>query len=309
MIRFAASAALTLLLLPAAVAPARAACDEIGFRIWYKSGQPDTYHHQGETIVLPPGQEVHLYVNHASKSKTPYATSAEVGYAAAFGIRGGHDPRGVLALKAQNDRDRQDGRLVMETVAPGRATLGYRITAVSMRGVFEQLPEACRSGRIEIEVRAGDGGEEEVELTPNRAARQLVHLLRRSLIFWRPPGTIDAQEAESVRRGGEPALIELAASILASDAFREEGWDATLERHHVALPDPDRVIDLLLGEIHQRLYDGRSVTAEERREQRARFRACVGERRAAACRDLATALIKHPYFAEQNRQRLAAIGG
>jgi len=307
--------ALTLAL--AVVAPALGqSCDAVGLRIWRPDQQETRYAH-GDVIRLEPGIEAHLYVHHASRSQYPYATSAKIGYPQDVGLRLSFDSR-VLALRAQSDKDRKEGRLIFTTQAPGRTNLGYRITGVSQPGVFERLPARCRRGAVTIEViDHGTGNGDQVSPATRQAARALAHELEKSLLPWRK-AQVDDQELAWVLAHGRQGLVRMAATLLRSQAFREGSYYATIdadprlhaEAEHRGDVEPSRVAEALLEGVYQTLYGELRPQRNLHLANRQALLACVseeGKAREAACDQLAERLLASPAYTQRHRDALGKL--
>ena len=133
---------LALLLTAGSVA---AACPQVQFRVWTSSSSD--YFNHGDTLSIAPGRETHLYIHHRAQGSSPFRTSAKIGHAVDFGIRGATN-RGVVAFQRQSHEDRQAGRLVLtpdkRRPRDPRLRNHQRRTEWRLRSIASRLPSRQR---------------------------------------------------------------------------------------------------------------------------------------------------------------------
>lgn len=299
--------------------PVLAQCNDIGFRIWQPGGR-ETQYEMGDTIRLERGAEAHLYIHHRSRSKNPYSTTAEIGYPRAFGLRVPFDAD-VLKLRAQSGSDRAAGRIIFSTQQPGRTHLGYRIFDVSSAGAFDNLPAACRTGSLTIEVpgAANRPKPENPGIDRNRreAARVLALTVKQSFLPWLRV-TVDDREIGRVLGNGRAGLVEQAGEVLRSRPFRDDSYFATVEsdRELRAIADrhgdvePERVAETLMHQIYDTIYGGDRPYGRLHDANVQDLLACVSEETRASiarCDELAGRLLGSDTFERKFQGELDAI--
>jgi len=291
-------------------------CDDISFRIWRPDGE-QTHYAKGELIRLAQGVEAHLYVHHSSQSASPYTTNATIGDPQKLGIRGQFDAS-ILSLRPQNDDHRRTGHVVLNTKAPGRTRLGYRINAITKAGVFERLPEICRHGLVTIEVigqetRRGD----RAPAAARQAARRLTHGIEKALLPW-IKAEVDDEELGNISRDGRQGLVRHAASLMRSDSFQNDSYYEIIEidpRLRVEAErrddiDPERVAEVALEIAYRQLYGEVRPEGKLHKANLEALLACVteeGTQRDYACDNLAERLLASPAYTQRHRDALAEI--
>lgn len=294
---------------------ASAICEDVIYRIWQK-GNEDRHYAFGEEVALEIGQEAHLYLHYRSQSKNPFSTTAEIGYPSSFGLRGDkpRDIGNLLALKAQSDKDRSEGRLIMNAKTAGATSLGYRILGVTPPGKLDQVPQACRTGTVRLKVAGNQTTKppENAVTTPREAADRLVVLLyqglmRRQTVRGYPEGQVDM-----VLNGGHQGAIELAVEMVGSAEFRDEVRRRTIDAHAALdASSSDRLIsEQLLGDIYRSLYGAPSIAAQEHARNIEDLALCLrsgGVRGRAACERLARGLVGYELFSSQHAALLSIL--
>jgi len=143
--------AVAALLFVAAAHEAQACQGQVYFRLW-QDGE-EWWYDVGEEIEIYAGTEAHVYVHVQGRGENTYTTSARIGYPEEFGFRG--DARVVeksVRMKAQNNDDRNNGRIRFTTDQVNLVYLGYEITGVASPGQLNNVPGNCRVGYIPIRV-------------------------------------------------------------------------------------------------------------------------------------------------------------
>lgn len=135
-----------------AAAPQAFACEgQIYIRVW-QDGE-DYWYEYGEEVDFVPGDQAHIYIHVQGRGENTYTTSARIGYPEEFGYDG--DARTVersVKMQAQNNDDRNSGRIRFRADQPNLVYLGFQITGVASPGSLNNVPNNCRTGYIPIRV-------------------------------------------------------------------------------------------------------------------------------------------------------------
>ncbi len=112
----------------------------VQLRTWEKNGTPDTvfYPVGQDSIELPQGKRVDIYVQWQSKSASPYLLTASVAHKSGNSV-------------SEKSSDFKNGSVRIETVGLGVSKFGYRINGRS-DGKALDIPAGCEGGNFTVNV-------------------------------------------------------------------------------------------------------------------------------------------------------------
>ena len=291
-------------------------CPNVEFRLWRADGNHAWYGY-GDTLEVTSGEEVHLYIHQASGSGSHYSTSAEIGYPASFGMR--DDSRRVrqhLRMSAQKDKDKRDGRVIINAEQAGNTRLGYRITGVKSPGQLGRFARQCQTGAINFVVRDRAANKPTRPApptspgytTPGDAATELVELLYRGLLRRERVRSDPDDFIRQVVQLGKGGLERIAETMTVSPEFRYEALKRT-EEAHGSRGGLERLRRQLLDDIYRDLYGYLTPTREHREGDMIDLDRCLSSDRNAeqACSRLGRNLIDSDLFYEQHRELIDSL--
>ncbi len=130
-----------------------AQCGDVLFYVQQES--QEHYFQYGEEIVLNAGEPGILRMFYRSQTRSsPASTTAEIADLKRFGYRGPtwKEIQQVFPIKAQNDRNRDNGKVDFAAPRVGTTSLGYRLIRVKNERYDSQVPKKCRTGEISVRV-------------------------------------------------------------------------------------------------------------------------------------------------------------
>lgn len=296
----------------AAAAAAPGPCQEIVYRLWHEKGE-QTFPY-GQEIGVPSGAHLHLYIQVRGEDEKPLGSSATIGYPGEFGFGGNAlEVLKQVRMEAQNQADRQYGRIRFTAAAEGGASLGYRIEAVD-GGRLGRLPEACRTGQVNLRVLPppAPASLEPQAISPREAAEQLVVLLYYGLLHRRIVDQFDAGYVEIVEKRSRPGLEEIAQTILESNEFRQSAYRRAEERHGTPHRNGKPLTELLLGDMYDALYGRRRQPSQaEARQDLEDLDICLKGKAytIATCGRLGRTLVNRQLFYDQNKDLIDSLAG
>ena len=292
-------------------------CANLSYRLWTKDAA-DAWHRLGETVEIESGREGHIYLHVDSQSKSPYSTSAEIGYPEKFGFGGrSTDVVKHVKMSAQSGEDRSAGRIQFNAAQPGTTQLGFRLVGVRSPGSLDLVPVRCRTGVIPIRVvpRGGQGGQGgnqgggkpggQPGASP---AERLVGGLYRGILRRSDLGRLDSGFVDQVRRDAREGLLSVAEAMVRSDEFRSSVLRRTEEAH--GRKSLDELRRHLLADVYRDLY-GYSEPDRDGRDDDARdLEDCLSGRSGnEACSRLGRELVNRRLYYEHNQELIDALSG
>jgi hypothetical protein len=295
--------------LPAIADPCRG---HLVFRSWSQDRGEASFE-VGQAVEAQAGENVHLYLFARAKGATSYPTVATIGYPNEFGFK--ESMAQVLPhvrMEAQNEEDKGTGRIRFRAEAPGETALGFLIEDVVKPGRIDQLPQACRKGRVRVSVVAPPPPPAPVApgpaLSAEDAARQLVSLLYTGLLRRAGARQLDESFVVEVQQRHHEGLRKVAEIMLESQEFRTDALTRTRERYP-RIKDPGRLRESLLLDIYRSLYGPADPPRGKLEEDLEDLDLCFSGKtwQIETCGRLGRRLVTSPLFDQRQRAALDAL--